>query len=238
VFDYRTLQVLTTVKLPARNPDAIAYDSASQRVFTFNGGSANATVIDAHSNVVIGSVALGGTPEFAVTDGAGTLWVNNEDSSVVTRVDTKTLAVTARWPLGEGKGPSGLAIDRAHHRLFAVCGNQKLVVLDSRDGHLVATLPIGSGVDAVAFDPSRGLVFTSNGEGTMTVVRVNGADAYQVIATVPTERSARTLALDETTGRLYLPSADFGAAPAPTPERPRPRAPMIPGSFRLLVVAN
>jgi DNA-binding beta-propeller fold protein YncE len=238
VFDYASLKTLASIKLPARNPDAIAFDAASERVFTFNGGSANTTAIDARTNAIVGTVALGGKPEFAVTDSAGHLWVNNEDSSEVVLVDTRKLVVISRWPLAPGESPSGLALDRAHHRLFAVCANEKLVVLDSDNGRIVATLPIGKGVDAVAYDPKRGLVFTSNGEGTMTVVREDGPDAFRVLETVTTERGARTLALDVPTGRLYLPSAEFGPPPEPTADRPHPRAPIVPGSFRVLVVSR
>lgn len=238
VFDYATLKPLASIKLDARNPDVITYDRASGRVFAFNGGSANATAIDARTNAIVGTVPLGGKPEFAVTDGAGHLWVNNEDSSTVVQLDTRSLQVTANWPLAPGEGPTGLAIDRAHHRLFAACGNQKLVVLDSNTGRIVTTLPIGQGVDGAEYDSGRRLVFTPNGEGTLTVIREDGPDRFRILETVTTERGARTMALDEVTGRLYLPTADFGPPPAPTLERPHPRGPIVPGSFRVLVVGR
>lgn len=236
VFDTHTFATLATVKLPARNPDAILYDPASRRVFTFNGGSSNATVLDARSNEVVGTVPLGGTPEFAVVDGAGKLWVNLEDSSAIVVLDTHRLNVRARWPIAPGEGPSGLALDRAHHRLFAACGNKTLVVVNSENGHVVATAPIGEGVDAVVYDAARGLVLTSNGEGTMTVVRQDSPDRYHVVETVTTERGARTLALDSVTGAVYSATADYGPPPAPTPERPHPRPSLVPGSFRVLVI--
>lgn len=238
VFDYATLAPIARIKLDARNPDAIAYDAASQRVFTFNGGSGNATAIDAKTNAVIGNIPLGGKPEFAVTDGKGLLFVNNEDSSQVVVLDTRTLQVKSKWRLGEGEEPSGLAIDRAHGRLFSVCGNQKMVILDSSTGAVVATLPIGSGVDAAAFDAKRGLAFASNGEGTLTVVREDGPNKFSVLENATTERGARTMALDETSGKAYLPTADFGPPPAPTADRPHPRPSIVPGSFRVLVVSR
>ncbi len=236
VFDLASLATLTSIKLDARNPDAIAYDEASGRVFAFNAGSASASVIDASTNAVVGTVALGGKPELAVTDGAGRLFVNLEDSSTVAVLDTRKLQVLAKWPLAPGEEPTGLAIDRKHHRLFAACGNEKLVVLDAVSGARVAVLPIGKGVDGVAFDALRGLAFTSNGEGTMTVILEVAPDRFRVLETVVTERGARTIALDESTGEVYLPTADFGPPPAPTSERPNPRPPLVPGSFRVLVV--
>ena len=236
VFDLKTLATMATVKLDARNADAIAYDEVSGRVFVFNAGSASASVIDAKTNAVAGTVELGGQPELAVTDGAGRLFVNIEDSSAVVVIDTRTLKVLARWPLAPGEEPTGLAIDRRHHRLFAACANEKLVVLDAVRGTRVAVLPIGKGVDGAAFDAERGLVFTSNGEGTMSVIREDAPDRFRVLETVTTERGARTLAVDESTGEIYLPTSDFGPPPPPTPDRPKPWPTLVPGTFRVLVV--
>jgi YVTN family beta-propeller protein len=238
VFDLATLAPIARIKLDQRNPDVIVYDAVSGRVFTFNGGSSSATAIDAGTNAVIGNVALGGKPEFAALDGAGTMFVNLEDSSAVVRIDTRTLKPLARWPLAPGEEPTGLAIDREHHRLFASCSNQKLIVLDSETGRVVADLPIGRGVDGDAFDAKRSLVFTSNGEGTISVIRQLDANHYEVADTVATERGARTLALDETSGTIYLPTADFGPTPQPTAERPNPRPTILPGTFRVLVVGR
>ena len=238
VFDTRTLATLASVKLPARNPDAIVYDPASSRVFTFNGGSGNATAVDAKTDTVIGNVALGGRPEFSAVDGTGHLWVNLDDSSAVVKLDTRTLQVLGRWPVAPGEGPSGLALDAKHRRLFSVCGNRTLVVMSADDGRVVATLPIGQGVDAVVYDGAHGLVLASNGEGTMTVVQQDGADRYTVVENAVTERGARTMAVDPTTGRAYLATADFGPAPAPTADRPHPRPSMVPGTFRILVLSR
>lgn len=236
VFDLKTLKVLATIKLDARNPDAILYDPFSSRVFTFNGGSSNATAIDANTNEIVGTVALDGKPEFAVTDLKGKIFVNIEDKSIVTAFEPKTLKVLAKWRLAPGEEPSGLAMDREHNRLFSVCGNKLMIVLDATSGNVVASLPTGAGTDAVAYDPGTHLAFASNGEGTLTVIREESADSLSVVENVVTQRGSRTMALDELTHRIYLSGAMFGPAPAPTPERPRPRPVMEPGSFMVLII--
>jgi len=235
MFDLNSLAVLGKLKLNARNPDAIEYDPVSKRVFAFNGGSASATAIEAGADTVIGSVPLGGKPEFAAADGKGMVYVNLEDSSAVLAFDARTLQIVHRWPLAPGEEPSGLAMDREHRRLFAGCSNEKLVVLDAGDGHVVSVLPIGKNVDGVAFDPKRQLVFSSNGEGTLTVIHEDGPDKYSVVETVPTQKGCRTLALDEATGSVYEPTADFGPPPAPTADHPHPRPSVVPGTFVVLV---
>ena len=169
VFDLNSLKALATIKLDASNPDAISYDSFSKRVFTFNGRSSNATAIDASTDSIVGTIPLGGKPEFAVPDGKGRMYVNIEDKSLVMAFDSKTLEILGRWSIAPGEGPSGLAIDRENRRLFSVCGNKTLIVLDADSGRVVANLPIGDGVDAVAYDPVTHLVFSSNGEGTVTI---------------------------------------------------------------------
>jgi len=236
VFDSRTLAVIGRIQLEARNPDAIAYDPVSKRVFTFNGGSGNTTAIDAATSGIIGTLALDGRPEFAVADGKGMIYANLEDESMVLAIDAQKLQVVSRWPLKPGEEPTGLAIDRDHRRLFSGCANQKLVVLNADDGRIVQTLPIGKNVDAVAFDPARQLVFSSNGDGTLTVVHEKDPNHYKVIQTVSTQPGARTLALNPTTGSLYLPTAEFGPPPPPTPDRPHPRGSVKPGTFVILVV--
>ncbi len=183
-----------------------------------------------------GTVALGGKPEFAVSDEKGHVFVNIEDKSEVAQLDANKLAVDARWSLAPGEEPSGLAIDRKNHRLFSVCSNKLMVVLNSDNGKVVTTLPTGSGTDAAAFDPDTGFAFSSNGEGTLTVVHEDSPDKFTVAESVPTQRGARTMTLDQKTHRLFSVSAEYGPTPAPTTERPRPRAPMIPGTFTLLVL--
>ena len=233
IFDYKTLAPIAVVRIPGRNPDAILYDPATKRVFTFNGGTSNATAIDATNGIVVGTVDLGGKPETAVSDG-GKVYANIEDKSEIAVFDPKTLAVLARWPLAPCEEPSGLAIDRVHQRLFAGCGNKTMAVVDMRTGKVVATPAVGSGVDAAGFDPGTQLAFTSNGEGTITVVHEDTPDKYTVVETVPTQRGARTMAVNPKTHRLYTVTAEFGPAPAPTADRPRPRPPMIPGTFVVL----
>ena len=234
VFDLTTLETLGRVRVGLR-PDAIVYDPATQRVFTMNAGSNDASAIDVASGTVVATIPLGGRPEVAVCDGKGRMYVNLEDSSQVVAVDTRLLKTTTRWSLAPGEGPTGLAIDAAHDRLFSVCGNQQMVVSDAKRGAVVVKLPIGDRVDGVAFDPGTGLAISSNGEGTLSVVHEESPNAFKLAGTVPTARGARTLALDPQTHRLYLVTADYGTAPEPTAEQPHPRAPMIPGTFRVMV---
>ena len=237
VFDLKTLKVLKQVPV-GQNPDAIIYDPASKRVFTMNGRSNDATAIDAATDTVAGTVALDGRPEFAVSDERGHVFVNLEDKSSVAEFDPKKLSVLARWPIAPGEEPSGLAIDRRHARLFSTGANKTLVVLDALTGKVVATLPIGGGVDAAGFDPETGLAFSSNGEGTLTVIREDSPDKFTVLENVATRRGARTMALDPKTHRVFLVTAEFGPPPAPTPERPRPRPSVVPGSFTLLILGR
>jgi len=238
VFDLKTLRSLATVKLDARNPDAILYDAFSGRIFTFNGGSANATAIDAGPDTVSGSVPLGGKPEFAVTDGLGRIYVNIEDRNEVVVFDSRLLRVLNRWSLAPGEEPTGLAIDREHRRLFAVCGNPLMVVLDADAGKVLATVPIGEGTDGAGYDAALHLAFSSNGEGTLTVVNAGGPDRYPVVGTVVTRRGARTLTVDEKAHRIYTVTAKFGPPPAPTAERPRPRPTIEPGSVTLYIIGR
>lgn len=236
IFDLKTLGVIGEVKTTGENPDAILYDPPSGRVFAFNGRSGNATVLDAKTGTVVGTIPLGGKPEFATTDLAGTVFVNIEDKSEVVALGAKDLAVKDRWPLKPCEEPTGMAIDRKHHRLLIGCSNKLAAVVDFKTGKLVTTLPIGEGVDGTAFDPATGYGFSSNGEGTLTVIHEDSPDRFTVVETVPTHRSARTIALDEKTHSLFLSAAELGPAPAPTAEQPHPRPTIVPGSFVVLVV--
>jgi len=236
IFDLKTLAQVAVVKVTGRNPDAIMYDPLSRRVFTFNGGGANATAIDPQTGTVVGTLDLGGKPEAAVADGRGHIYVNIEDKSELVAFDPKTLKVQGRWSLAPCEEPSGLAMDRKTRRLFSVCSNGLMAVVDPDRGKVVKTLPIGNGVDGAAFDATSGLAVSSNGEGSMTFVHEESPDSFRVVATVPTQRGGRTIALDERTHRLYTVAAQFGEAPAPTPERPRPRPPIIPGSVVVVVL--
>lgn len=237
VFDTATLKVTATLKATGENPDAILYDPASERVFTFNGRSSNATAFDAHSGKVLATIALPGKPEFAVSDGAGHAWVNIEDKNQLVEFDPKAATVRATWSLAPCDSPSGLALDATHRRLFSVCDNQVMTVLDADSGHRVATVPIGKGPDAAAFDATRGLVYSSNGEsGTLTVVHEDDPDHYRVIATAPTQSTARTSALDPKTGHLFLSAAQFGAHTEQGGAHHHP--PVMPGSFTVLEVGR
>lgn len=235
VFDPATLKTIASVDVDAHNPDAILYDPHTRRVFTFNGRSANATAIDARTLKVIGKIALDGKPEFAVSDGHGRVYVNIEDKGELSVLDPQALRVVATWPLADCEDPTGLALDAEHGRLFSVCQNGHMVVTDASDGRRVASLPIGRGPDGAAFDAATGLVFSSNGEGTLSVVHEDDAEHFRLVATVPTQRSARTVTLDAATHRLFLSAAEFGAASAAGPHR---RPPIVPGSFSVLVVGG
>jgi YVTN family beta-propeller protein len=236
VFDLKTLAPVARVHTSGVNPDAIVYDDFSHRVFAFNGRSGDATAIDAATNTVAGTVPLGGKPEFAVVDGKGSLWVNIEDKSEIARLDTKTLAVTNRFALAPCEEPSGLAMDRASRRLFTVCSNKMMAIIDADGGKVVTTVPTGDGTDAAGFDPATKLAFASNGEGTLTVVHEDTPNTAHVVQSVTTQRGARTMALDPQTHIVYAVTADFGPPPAATADRPRPRPTMIPDSFTLLVI--
>jgi DNA-binding beta-propeller fold protein YncE len=237
VFDLHTLAVLQQVHVTGANPEAIMYEPATHRVFTFNGRSDNASALDARTGAVLGTIALGGKPEFAVADGHGEVFVNIEDKGEVVAFDASTLSERARWNLPGCEEPSGLAYDAAHARLFSVCGNGRMVILDSKSGRQVASVPIGDGVDAARFDAATGLAFASNGDGTLTVIHEETPDSFRVIETVQTQPGARTMELDPVTHRVLLSVASFGQAPAATAQRPRPRRSLVPGTFRVLVLA-
>lgn len=239
VFDPSTLKTLQTVAVDGQDPDAILYDPYSKRVFTFNGDSNSSSVIDAVSGKLLGTIALPGRPEFAVSDGRGHVYDNIEDKHELAEIDPTTMKVTHVWPLADCRHPSGLAIDVAHHRLFSVCQNRTMAVTAADTGKSIASVPIGEGPDAARFDAKRQLVFSSNGRsGTLTVVHEADPDHYRVLATVPTQESARTMALDDASGRIFLSAARFGPRPAPSKADPHPRPAVKPGSFAVLVVAK
>ena len=235
VFDLKTLARLKEIKTSGENPDAILYDAASQRVFTFNGRGRNVTAVDAKTDAVIGTIPLDAKPEFAVADGNGRIYVNLEDKNSLAVIDPQKLSVTSVWPISGCEEPSGLALDAVGQHLISVCSNKVMALIDAASGHVLGTAPIGAGVDAAAFDPGSRLAFASCGEGTLTVVSQGASGALRA-QSVPTRRGARTMALDVRTHRIYLVTADFGAPPAATPEHPHPRPAILPGSFRLLVL--
>jgi DNA-binding beta-propeller fold protein YncE len=237
IFDLKTLKALGQVKTGA-NPDAILYDPFSKRVFAFNGRSHDATVFDAATGEVAGTIALGGKPEFATTDRKGKVYVNIEDTSEVAEIDSQKLTVVKRTSLKPCEEPSGMGLDEKHHRVFSVCGNKIMTVLDAGAGKVIATVAVGGGTDGAGFDAGTGLAFSSNGEGTLTVVRETSGGKFEVAETVATQRGARTMALDPKTHKIYLSTAELGPAPAPTPDAPRPRPTPIKDSFTVLVLGK
>ncbi len=235
IFDLKTLKELGQTKTTGENPDAIVYDPASKRVFTMNGRGRNSTAIDAATGAVVGTIPLDGRPEFAVADGRGRLYVDLEDKSEELAIDSQALKIVARWKMAPCEEPSGLALDREHRRLFAGCHNQIMVVMDADTGKVVTTVPIGRGVDANAFDPGTQLAFSSNGDGTLTVIHEDSPDKFSVLENAETQRGARTMALDPKTHNVFLVTAEFGPPPAATPEQPRPRPTILPNTFVVLV---
>jgi len=240
IVEFNLKDLAVQKKIPAgTNPDGILYDSFSKRVFAFNGRSQDATVVDAALATVAGTIKLGGKPEFPVSDERGSVFVNIEDKSEIIKLNAKTLAVEAHWPLAPCDAPSGLAFDKADRRLFSVCDNKMMAVVDADSGKVVATPAIGEGPDAAAFDPAAKVAFSSNGEsGTLTVIRQTTKGTYSPVQTLQTAEGARTMALDERTHKIYLATADFGPAPEATAANAHPRPVPQPGTFRLLIVSR
>ena len=239
VLDTDKMQIARSIKLAGKDPDAILYDAASKRVFTFNGGGTkDATAVDITTDKIVGSVPLGGKPEFAQTDGDGHIYVNIEDKNQIIAFDSKTLKILHTWPIAPCNEPSGLAIDVEHKRLFAGCHNQLMAMVDYTNGKVVATVPIGKGVDANRFDPATGLAFASCGDGTITVAHEDSPDKLSVVQTITTQRGARTMTLDTKTHNVYTVTADYGPPPAATPENPHPWPTVIGKTFTILVFAQ
>ncbi len=232
VFDRDTLQTRRLIRYTGVKPDAIQYDPDTRRLFVVNGGaSGDVTVIDPSNDSIIDTLDLGGAKlEQIGFDGRGRAFVNDEGKSVIHVFDTHRLKALATWPLGSCEEPTGMAVDRAHHRVFAACGNQRLAVLDTDDGRVVATPAIGRDPDGAVFDPNTGRIFTSNKEGTLSVLQEVSPDRYETLQTLTTQPGARTLAMDEKTGRILMPAARFGPAPAGGGS-----APILPQTFSLLV---
>ena len=237
IFDIKTLATSSKVKV-GDNPDAILYDPATKRVFTFNGRSQDSTVIDAASGKVLGTIKLDGKPEFAASDAKGEIFVNIEDKSELTAIDPNKMEVKAKWPLAPCEEPSGLSIDRKNRRLFVGCGNKMMAIVDADSGKVLATPAIGDGVDATTFDPETGLAFASCGaDGVLTVVKEEAPGKFTA-ENVPTQKGARTLALDAKTHNVFVVTAQFGPRPDPTTDNPHPRPPMVPDTFVVLVVGK
>src|SRR6266446_5504516 len=237
MFDPTTLQVLGRIPA-AEDADAIVYDAVSNRVFTFNGDAHSSTVVDPGSGRLVTNIPLGGKPESGVAAGNDKLYVNIVDNAEVVEIDGRSLTVTRRWSTAPCQQPVAMAIDTTHHRLFSGCRSGVMAVSDYQTGKVVATAPIGAGVDGAAYDPATGDVFASNADGTLTVIHEDSPDQYHVVENLQTAPGGRNMGLDPTTHRVYVVSAKFGPVPDSTAANPRRRPPVIPGSFMLMVVVE
>jgi|SRR5450830_320181 len=238
VFDLISLKVIANIQISGINPDAIIYEPKTKHVFVFNGRSSNASVIDTSTLKEIAVIDLPGKPELAVSDLDGKVYVNIEDKNEIAVIDGLSNKVIKTYPLGTGIEPTGLAIDKHNKRLFSVCANHKMEVLDSSTGELVGEIPIGLGPDSAAFDANLGLVFSSNGEGTLTIVKENNPNSFSVLQNLVTLKGARTMTYDEDNNIAYLVTAEFGATAAVTQDTPKPRPQIIPNTFAILVIAQ
>jgi DNA-binding beta-propeller fold protein YncE len=238
IFDLKTLAASGSKVKVGDNPDAILYEPATKRVFTFNGRSHDSTAIDAASGKVLGTIKLDGKPEFAASDAKGEVFVNIEDKSELTVIDPNKLEVKTKWPLAPCESPSGLAMDREHRRLFVGCDNKMMAVVDADTGKVLATPAIGDGVDATAFDDETGLAFASCGEGVLTVVKEESSNKFNIVENAKTEPGARTMALDAKTHNVFTVTAKFGPAPAATADNPHPRRTILPDTFEVLVLGK
>ena len=237
IFDLKTLATSGKVKV-GENPDAILYDPATKRVFTFNGRSQDSTAMDATNGTVLGTIKLDGKPEFAASDGQGGVFVNIEDKSELVAIDPKKLEVKSKWALAPCESPSGLSMDKKNRRLFVGCENKMMAVVDADSGKVLATPAIGDGVDATAFDDETGLAFASCGEGVLSVIREDSPEKFSVAESVPTQAGARTLALDSKTHNVFVVSAKFGPPPAATADNPHPRRSIVADTFVVLVLSK
>src|SRR5437667_4487462 len=234
IFDLTSLKVLGNTKTD-KDSDAVIYDPFAKRVFTFNGDTNTASAIDAASGKLVTTFPLGGAPEFGATDGKGKIFVNLEDKSSLVKFDAKTLKIENTWPLAPCESPSGLAIDAAHEILVVGCQNKLMAFVDGNSGKVLGTVPIGQGVDANRFDPATGYAFASCGDGTLTIAHEDSPTKFSLVEMIQTQRGARTMALEYASHTVYLVTAEFGPAPEPTKDNPRPRPAVLPDTFTLLI---
>jgi DNA-binding beta-propeller fold protein YncE len=235
IFDLTSFSKLGSIKVTGANPDAILYDSFSKKLFVYNGKTSNATVIDPKTNKIVETIALSGKPEFSVSNGKGKVYVNIEDKNEVCVINASTFKVEHYWSVNPGEEPTGLAIDNTTHRLFAVT-DKLMIILDAENGKIITTLPIGENVDGCAFDPELKRAYSSNGDGTMTVVQEENANSFKVVETVKTQEGARTICVSTKTHHAYLPTAEYGETPAATKENPHPRPTVKPNTFVVLKI--
>ena len=235
VFNRADFSVQATVTA-GTNPDGVTFEPTTKTVWAFNGRSKNISVLDTTSNTVVATLPLPGKPEFPQADGHGSVFVNMEDQNEILKLDAASRKEVATWPLPGCDSPSGMAIDRDHHRLFSVCDGGKMAIVDYESGKVLGLAAIGDSPDAAGFDPKRELAFSSNGgDGTLTIVQA-GKPGFPVLQTLKTEKGARTMGFDTSTGRIYLVTAQFGPPPAPTDAMPHPRPSIVPDTFEILVV--
>lgn len=239
IFDLKTLAVIDKVRV-GDDPNGIIYDRKTKRVFTADRGSKRLTAIDAMTGKIVAtSENLGGRTEHLASDEAGHIFLNMQSLNTLLKFDAQTLKLLATWPTSPCGMPSSMDMDRAHERVFIGCRSGDMAVVDANTGKVIATLPMGKGVDACEFDPAPGLIYCSTGaDGALSIFHEDTPDKYSLVETVKTQIGARTMALDRKTGNVYLPVADFGPRPAPTPEKPAPRPLMIPGTFSILVMGR
>ena len=235
VFDLGNNKILKQIAT-GENPDAISYDDFSKKIITCNGRSKSLSIIDPVKDEVIATIALDGKPEEATTNGKGKLFVNLEDKNEIAVVDMSAFSVLDKWPIAPGEAATGLAMDRKNNLLFAGCDNKRLVVVNAENGKVITSLPIGEGCDGVVFDAKQQLIFTSNGEGNITVIKEINDHKFQVVQTVPTKKTARTLTIDPSTHTLFLPAADI--EPVAPGSAATARRKIVPGSFKVLVVKD
>lgn len=236
VFDRSSLKTLASIPV-GTNPDGIVFEPVTKTVWAFNGRSSDVSVIDTATQKVVATIPLPGKPEFPVADGKGTIFDNIETKNSIVRLDAKTKKLTATWPLTNCESPSGMAIDLTGRRLFSVCDGKTMAVVDANTGKTLANPVIGDGPDAAGYDAAHKLAFSSNGDGTLTVVDASKS-TYPILQNIATQKGARTMSFDSGTGRIYLVTAEFGPRPAPTATNPRPRPAVVPGSFTVLVVGR
>ena len=236
VFALDTLKEIGRWKVTGKRPNQIIYEPATQQVFTFNSTGRNVTALDGRTGAVLGTIEVDGRTEFPAFDGKGMIYDSLQDKATVVAIDARTLKVTATYPLAPHTQPAGTVMDPETRRIFVGCRSKSFLVLDADSGKILATFPTGSGNDAAKFDPGLKLAFASNGDGTVAVLHEDSADKFTMVETVKTEDGARTMAVDAKTHRLFLPSADYAPAAAPTKENPNPRRTMVAGSFRILVL--
>jgi len=234
LFDLKTLDKIA--ELPTgKNPDALLYDTFSDKVFIFNHSGGSATAIDVTSAKVTGTIELGGEGvEAGVSDGKGTIYVNLEDTHEIVAFDAKALVIKHRWSIAPGEEPTGLAYNPKTNRLFSVCHNELMMVVDSNTGEIIAKVPIGKRVDGAVFDPASKRIFSSNGEGSISVVEEISENEYRLVQTIETVRGARTITIDPKTHHVFLSTAEYGPAPAATSDNPNPRPTIVPGTFMIL----